>query len=115
MAALATQIITPQGLAPSYAAAAGGGDTFTPDVDTFIHVKNAGGSPQTVTVAVPGNERYGVATADVTCSVPATTGDRMIGPFPAEIFADSALSGAAAITYTAVTSLTIAVVKAQAY
>jgi hypothetical protein len=115
MAALATQVMTPQGLAPSYASAAGGGDTFVPDKDTFLHVKNTGGSPQTVTVAVPGNERYGVATSDVTCSVPATTGDRMIGPFPAEIFADQALSGSAGISYTGVTGVTIAVVKANEY
>lgn len=115
MAALATQVITPQGVAPSYGAAAGGGDTFVPDKETFLHFKNTGGSPITVTVAVPGNERYGVATADVTCSVPATTGDRMMGPFPAEIFADSSLSGSAGISYSGVTGLTVACLKAQEY
>jgi len=114
MAALATQTIVPGGVAPSYAAAAGGGDTFVPDKDTFIHVKNGGGSPITVTVAVPGNERYGVATADVSVSV-TNAQERMIGPFPAEIFADPALSGSAGITYSGVTSVTIGVFKGQEY
>lgn len=114
MAALATQTIVPGGLAPSYAACAGGGDTFVPDKDTFLHVKNASGGALTVTVAVPGNERYGVATADLAVSVPAA-GERMIGPFPSEIFADAALSGSAGITYSGVTSLTIGVFKGQEY
>lgn len=114
MAALATQTIVPGGVAPSYAAAAGGGDTFTPDKDTFLHVKNGGGSPITVTIAVPGNTRYGVATSDVAVSV-TNAQERMIGPFPAEAFGDSALSGAAAITYSAVTSVTVGVFKAQEY
>jgi hypothetical protein len=114
MAALATQAIVPGGVGPTYAAAAGGGDTFTPDKDTFIHVKNGGGSGITVTIAVPGTERYGVATADAAVTVP-NGGERMIGPFPAEIFADSALTGAAAITYSGVTSVTIGVFKAAEF
>lgn len=114
MAALATQQIAPAGIAPSYASAAGGGDTFVPDKDTFLHVKNGGGSPITVTVAVPGTERYGVATADLAVSV--TNGqERMIGPFPADAFADPALSGSAAITYSGVTSVTIGVFRSQEY
>lgn len=114
MAALATQVIVPGGVTPSYAACAGGGDTFVPDKDTFLHVKNGSGGSLTVTVAVPGTERYGVATADVAVAVAAGT-ERMIGPFPAEIFADSSLSGSAAITYSGVTSLTIGVFKGQEY
>ncbi len=43
-------------------------------------------------------------------SVPATTGDRMIGPLPAEHFADPS-DGLAAITYSGVTSVTVAAVQ----
>lgn len=112
MAALATQSIVLTGLAPTYAAAAGGGDTFTPDDRTFIQVKNGSGGAITVTVATPGTI-IGLGIADVSVSVPATTGDRMIGPFPAQHFADPA-DGLADITYSGVTSLTIGVFKASA-
>lgn len=111
MAAIATQNIVPAGVAPSYAAANGGGDTFVPDKDTFLHVKNGSGGALTVTVAVPGTERYGVATADLAVSVPAGA-ERMMGPFPADVFADSSIAGSAAVTYSGVTSLTIGAFKA---
>jgi hypothetical protein len=114
MATLATQQIVPGGVAPTYAAAAGGGDQFVPDKDTFLHVKNGSGGSLNVTVAVPGNERYGVATADLTVAVPAA-GERMIGPFPADAFGDPALSGNAGITYSGVTSLTIGAFRAAEY
>lgn len=106
MAALATQSITLAGTAPAYAAASGGGDTFTPGFRTFLHVKNASGGALTVTVVTPGNVRTGLTVGDVAISVPAA-GERMIGPLQAEYFADSALSGSAQITYSGVTSLTI--------
>lgn len=108
MAHLTKQSVTIVGLAPALVAAAGGGDTFDPDQDTWIEVKNAGGSPITVTVATPKlDPKTGLAEADVTVSVPATTGERKIGPFPYETFADPANQGRAAITYSAVTSVTV--------
>jgi len=113
MATLTKQTITRTGLGPTYAAAAGGGDKFAPGDDTFLHVKNASGAPITVTVVTPGSVE-GQAIADLTVSVPATTGDRMIGPFPLALFANSADSNLASITYSGVTSLTIAAVKLSA-
>lgn len=110
MALLATQSVTLAGLAPAYAAAAGGGDTFVPDKDTFLHVKNASGGAITVTIVTPRTDPVGNAVADVAVVVPLTTGDRMIGPFNAEIFADPT-TGLASITYSGVTSLTVAIVK----
>ncbi len=110
MALLATQSITRAGLAPAYAAAAGGGDTFAPDADTFLHVKNASGGALTVTIATPRTDTWGNPIADNAISVPATTGDRMIGPFPAEAYGDPT-TGLASITYSGVTSLTIGVFK----
>lgn len=106
MALLATQSIVRAGLAPSYAAAAGGGDTFTPGTDTFLHVKNASGGAITVTIVTPRTDAYGNAIADNAISVPATTGERMIGPFPYEAYADPT-TGLANITYSGTTSLTI--------
>ncbi len=108
MAALASQSITRAGLASAYTAASGGGDTFTADGQTFLHVKNASGAPISVTIVTPRNNRYGNPIADNVISVPATTGDRMIGPFPADEYNDPT-AGIASITYSATTSLTVGV------
>ncbi len=110
MATFATQEVRRSGLAPAYSAAAGGGDSFTPDNDTFIHVKNASGASITVTVVTPGSAFEDTTISDIAVSVPATTGDRMIGPFPPQHFADPS-DGLADITYSGVTSLTVAVLK----
>jgi hypothetical protein len=64
--------------------------------------------PITVTVLTPGNDKYGQARPDIAVAVPATTGERLIGPFPADL-ADPA-DGLVAITYSGVTSLTVAAV-----
>lgn len=109
MALLATQEIDLDGLGAAYSAAAGGGDTFNPDEDTFIHVKNGSGASITVTVVTPGTAAGGLAIGDSVTSVPAA-GDRFIGPFPREHFGKS--DGIADITYSGVTSLTLAVLKA---
>ncbi len=106
MALLATQSIVRAGLAPAYAAAAGGGDTLAPGSNVFLHVKNASGGAITVTIVTPRTDAVGNPVADNTVSVPATTGDRMIGPFPAEIYADPT-TGLVNVTYSGVTSLTV--------
>lgn len=110
MALLSTQAITLAGLAPVYSAVAAS-DTFRPGDHTFLHVKNAGGSPDSVVVADPNTASPVGATsfnAAVTVSVPATTGDRMIGPFPAARFA-AAGSGLVTVTHSFQTSVTAAV------
>ena len=51
MALLTRQKITEAGLTPAYAAAGAGGDTIdNADGKTYLHVKNGGGSPMTVTI-----------------------------------------------------------------
>lgn len=107
MAALATQDINFTGLVPSYAACTGGGDSFTPTGRTFLHVKNASGGALTVTVAVQATTAT-LAVSNVAVSVGAGA-ERMIGPFPQNLFADS--TGQAQITYSGVTTLTIAVLR----
>ena len=108
MALLASQKVVRTGLAPAYAAANAGGDTFTPGQGVFLEAKNASGAAITVTIVTPGSTS-GQAIADVAVSVPATTGERKIGPLPGSLFADPA-TGVGNITYSGVTSLTVAIV-----
>ncbi len=108
MALLAHQQIAATGTAVSHAAAAGGGDTVAPDSRLFLWVKNASGGAITVTVVVPGTY-YGQALADIAVSVPATTGERLIGPLDNRLADPS--TGVVNITYSGVTSLTVAAVK----
>lgn len=107
MATLAKQMVVPTGLAPTYAAAAGGGDKVTPADGSWIHVKNGSGGALTVTVDDPTSVGPVGAQAfnpDLSVSVPAA-GERLIGPIGAR-YANPA-DGLAAITYSGVTSLTI--------
>jgi len=109
MAALSIQTIAITGIVPSYSAASGGGDTFVCSTDrTYLHVKNGGGSPITVTVVTPGEAAPGVAIADVAVSV-SNGSEKIIGPFYAALYQDS--TGTAAVTYSAVTSVTIGAFK----
>lgn len=108
MAALTVQNVARTGLAPTYAAAAGGGDTFVNDGQTFVHVKNGGGSSVNVTVDSTAPATVGLAQSDVVVAVPAS-GERMIGPFPPNAFDD--VNGSTAIAYSAVTSVTVAAVR----
>lgn len=59
------------------------GNKFTNDPGrTVLRAKNATASPVVITVDTPATVE-GLAVADRTYSVPATTGDVLIGPFPA--------------------------------
>ncbi len=116
-ASVTTQNLTegaPVQLGTAYAAATSGGDSFANDGRTFFLVKNANGSTATITItpgnatrAVPG---VGVVTkSTVSVVVPATTGEAIIGPFPPAFYNDA--SGNVNVTYSAVTSLTVAAVR----
>ncbi len=109
MATLARQQIIQTGITPTFAAATGGGDKVQPGSTTFIEVKNGSGAPITVTVDDTLSVGPGGASAftpDLVVSIPATTGDKMIGPLNPERFAAVA-DGLCPITYSGVTSLTI--------
>ena len=110
MATLTVQDVTRLGVATTYAACTSGGDKFLPSENTFIQVKNASGGALTVTVAAAKVPAPNLTITFAAVSIPATTGDKMIGPFPADVFA-AAADGLAAITYSGVTSLTIAAIK----
>lgn len=106
MAALTKQSISRTGITPTYAAVAAS-DTFAPGVNTFIHVKNAGGSPDTCTIAVLAGDPPGLVISDISVSV--TNGqERMIGPFPPQFFADPT-TGQATVTHGFTTSVTVGV------
>jgi hypothetical protein len=119
MAALTPQSIAAAGLTPSYSAASSGGDTVAApsgDERTFLHVKNGGGSAQTVTInpvsptsaKVPGVGQ--VAVPAISVSVPAGS-EKMIGPIPAA-YIDA--TGNINVGYSGVTSLTIAALRLPA-
>jgi hypothetical protein len=105
MAALVTQVIGLPSLLPTFAAAAGGGDTATPGADTFLVVKNGGGSSINVTIDVPGSDDFGNANPDMVVAVLNAT-ERYI-PLRHSKFVQA--SGLVNITYSAVTSVTVGV------
>lgn len=108
MALLTAAVAALGGTNPNFVAASGGGDTFQYQPNSFLHVRNGSGAAITVTVVVPGNTEFGVAQPDPTVSVPAG-GDRLIAIRPGLV--DPA-TGTAGVTYSAVTSVTVAVVSA---
>lgn len=89
------------------AAAAGGGDSFANTGRELLVVKNADASSKTVTVDyVPTQD--GQAVTDKAIAIPAGQ-TFVIGPFPPSLYNDAA--GRVNITYSAVTSVTVKVVR----
>ncbi|MDP9183846.1 MAG: hypothetical protein M3P04_13860 [Actinomycetota bacterium] len=103
MALLANQQPKLSGTAITYAAAAGGGDTIGYTPYGVLRVKNGSGSSITVTVVTPGNTQYSQADPDIPVVVTAGA-EVAIGPFPSTLAVDGVIS----ITYSGVTSLTVA-------
>lgn len=107
MAQLTLQTTAITGLAPTYAAATGGGDAFANDGLTYFHVKNGGGSSINVTVNSVTACDQGFD-HDQVVAVP-NGGERILGPFPVGRWNDT--SGNVTVSYSAVTSVTVAAVK----
>jgi hypothetical protein len=106
MALLTQQVIARAGTTPTYSAAAAS-TTVTCGDRSFLHVKNTNGSSMTVTVTATAVVD-GQACADLVVTVPATTGDKMIGPITSKLFASAADGVSASITYSSTTSVTVA-------
>lgn len=104
MAALTIQQAALTGATPAYAAADVAGDTFDNDSRTMLHVKNGGGGSINVTVDSPTVCDQG-GTHDLVVAVPAGQ-ERIIGPFPVARFGSSV-----AVTYSGVTTVTVAAVR----
>jgi hypothetical protein len=108
MTAFSVQNIVRTGLTPTYAAVSAS-DTFLPDANTFIHVKNAGGSPDVCVCAVASGDPPGLTISDNSVSV-TNAQERMIGPLPANFFADPT-TGLCTVTHSFTTSVTAGVFK----
>lgn len=89
-------------VAAQAAAAAGGGDTAPVGPGRFLYANNASAGSITVTLTTPGTVS-GLAVADTAVAVGA--GDHALIPL-ANVFRGA--NGRAAITYSGVTSLTVA-------
>ncbi len=105
--AITVQEIVVAGITPTYGAADAAGNTVANDGNVFLHVKNSG-VETTLTITTPGTVG-GVAIADPTVTIPATTGDKMVGPFDPTIFNGS--GGTVALAWSQVTGITIAAIK----
>lgn len=111
MALLTTQTITRAGVTPTYGAVAAS-DTFVPGAGVFLHVKNGGGSPDVVAIAAPGSvPSPNLTIAALSVSV-TNAQERMIGPLPANFFADPT-TGLATVTHGFTTSVTVGVFNLQ--
>lgn len=108
MAVLTVQQLTRAGITPTYAAAAGGGDSFPNDGHTFVQFKNTNAAARNVTI-VTQITVDGKAVADDVINVPLTTGDKIVGPFPSGIYND--VNGLIQMTYDAATNLTVGVFR----
>lgn len=104
MANIVVQQISKSGIAPSFVAAAAGGDTPANDGQTLVHVKNGGASSVNVTINSVEKCNHGFD-HDVIVAVPAGS-ERIIGPFEPKRFNNE--NGRLNITYSAVTSVTVA-------
>ena len=108
MATLTVESVVRAGLNPTFNTAASGGDNFTNDGATWLHIKNAHATvSRTVTLDIKSTVD-GQAVTDPTVVVPAL-GDRVIGPFPTTFYNDA--NGRVNITYSSEADLTVAVCK----
>lgn len=109
MAVLNVQNFSSVGVAPAFAAATSGGDNFPGNGTCYLFVKNASASSMTATVNSIAPCSYGFDHDLVTTVGAGAT--VQIGPFPASRYNDA--NGNVNITYSAVTSVTVAVVSMQ--
>ncbi|WP_329338594.1 hypothetical protein OG866_27115 [Streptomyces sp. NBC_00663] len=106
MAALPTQVPPLAGLAVDYDPATGGGDTCQTGAGVLLLVKNGDAASHTVTLVTPGTVN-GLAIADR--AVPVAAGTTQAIPVTNDYRNPS--TGRANITYDAVTSLEVAVLR----
>lgn len=105
MATLATQQVTLTGLNVTMSSAAGGGDKLRPHPNAFLIVRNAGAGSINVTV-----DRVRLSNTGEDDNLVVAVGvneTKHIGPLPAEWFA-AASDGLVAVTYSGVSSVTVA-------
>lgn len=107
MATLTVQQATINGVAPSYVAVAAS-DVFANNGKTYIHVKNGNAAADTVTIDSLTACNQG-SDHDGTFAVPATTGERVFGPFDMSRFNNA--NGQVTVTHSVTSSVTCAVIS----
>lgn len=108
MATLTRQVLTNVGTEIEFDPAAPGGDKAVPGSGVKLLVNNASGSSINVILATPGTVDGDLAIADRTVAVAAGT----IKGIPlAALYANRSDSGLAAWTYSATTTVTVAVIS----
>jgi len=115
--ALTVEDIARTGLEATYNAAASGDGNAIDNSShrMFLHVVNGSGGSIDVTVQTP-NTVDGLTIQDLVVAVPAGE-DRFIGPFPDmydQVDADNSIPTAIKVTYSSVTSLTVAAIRLPA-
>src|SRR4030042_1095268 len=107
---LTVQRLLPTGITPSYTGSLLTTNTYLVRNSgrVVVHIKKSGAADCTVTIATPATVG-GLAVAEQTVTVAATTGDKMIGPFPPRIYNDGA--GDLRLTFSEITGLTAAAVE----
>jgi hypothetical protein len=105
---ITVQQIAQAGITPTYEAfnaTPADGHTFSNDGRTFLQLKNTNGAQRTVTIKTVATVD-GLEVADLTVTVPATTGDKMVGPFSQTTFGSTVT-----VTSDANAGLTIAAIR----
>jgi hypothetical protein len=107
MALLSKQPISAVGSTPTLAAASGGGDTVAMDGSgiTILIIKNADASPKTITIADARRPLGQVQPGVATIVAAGATGYIVLDPNTADV------NGLANIAYSAVTSVTVGVIR----
>ena len=106
MALLTATTASLLGTTVTYAAASAGGDTMAFSANTELRIKNASGGSITATLAVPGNTEFGQAQPAVAIAV-AAGAEKAIALRPGLV---NNGTGVISVTYSAVTSVTVALV-----
>lgn len=109
MAQLTIQDVARTGLNPSFSAVSAGGDTVQNNGAVFFRVKTTHTASIAVTVSVF-QQVDGQSVTARTVTVPANTGDVLIGPFPPAIYSDPA-TGLVTVTCSPITATTIAALR----
>ena len=111
MATLSTQTITRAGSVITPVSAAGGGDAMSCGSGMMLEVVNGGGSSINVTLNVPSSRTWEPNVAITSPVIAVAAGaTKWIGPVDAPTFQDPT-TALCSITYSAVTSVTVAAVQ----
>jgi hypothetical protein len=108
MALLSAQSGTKGGTVLTFATCNAGGDTVRTGDKTYLLFKNGDAASKTITVVVPGTTSY-AQNKPANAIVVAAGAQALIGPIDGEFTTPGTNPPTASITYSAVTSCTIAV------